>query len=104
MAEFPTPPSGAEPVGPDGGYPQTPERAAGDPLGVAAIIVGCIGIVVLGIFLAIVTAVLASLAGSRAREQGRSQDNAYIAFGLAAVDGIVWIVLQMAFSLPFTTG
>lgn len=75
-----------------------------DPLGVAAIVTGCIGILVFGVGLAIVTAVLASLAGARAREEGRSLDNAYIAFGLAVLDGVVWIVLQMIFDLPFIAG
>lgn len=76
-----------------------------DPLGVTAIVVGCIGILVFGVGLAIVTAVLASMAGARAREEGRSLENAYIAFGLAALDGVVWIVLQMTFhDLPFIAG
>lgn len=77
---------------------------AADPLGLAAIIVGCIGLVVFGIVLAIVTAVLAGMAGQRAREQRRSLENAYIAFGLAALDGVVWIVLHLVFDLKFAAG
>jgi hypothetical protein len=80
------------------------EAAPSDPLGVAAIVVGCIGIVVFGIVLSIVTAVLAGMAGQRAREQRRSPENAYIAFGLAALDGVVWIVLHLMFDLKFVAG
>jgi hypothetical protein len=84
----------------------TPEDAArpSDSLGLAAIVVGCIGLVVFGIVLSIVTAVLAGMAGQRAREQRRSLDNAYIAFGLAALDGAVWIVLHLVFDLKFAAG
>lgn len=81
-----------------------PAEHGGDPLGVAAIVVGCIGILVAGIGLAIVTAVLAAIAGSRARAAGRSLDNAYIAFALAAVDGVVWLVLHVLFDLTFVAG
>jgi hypothetical protein len=88
-------------------YPQ-PEaddpEARSDPLGVAAIVVGCIGLVVFGIVLSIVTAVLAGMAGQRAREQRRSLENAYIAFGLAALDGAVWIILHLIFDLKFVAG
>jgi hypothetical protein len=76
----------------------------GDPLGVAAIVVGCIGLVAFGIVLSIVTAVLAGMAGQRARELRRSAENAYIGFGLAALDGIVWIVLHLLFDLQFVAG
>jgi hypothetical protein len=76
----------------------------GDPLGVAAIVLGCIGIVVAGIALTIVTAFVASLAGSRARESGRSLENAYLGFALAAVDGVVWLVLHLMFDIPFLLG
>ncbi|MFN2560550.1 MAG: hypothetical protein ABR571_04540 [Jatrophihabitans sp.] len=75
-----------------------------DRLGIAAIVVGCIGLVVFGIVLSIVTAVLAGMAGQRAREQRRSLENAYIAFGLAALDGVVWIVLHLVFDLKFAAG
>lgn len=81
-----------------------PRTTASDPLAVAAIVSGCIGLVVLGIVLAIVTAVLAATAGSRARARGTSLENAYIAFGLAALDGVVWLVLHMAFDLKFVAG
>jgi hypothetical protein len=95
------PPAEADPV--DGGYPE-PERPAGDPIGVAAIVVGCIGLVLLGIVLALVTAVLAGIAGQRAREQRTSMENAYIAFILAGVDGVVWLILHMLFDLSFLAG
>jgi hypothetical protein len=75
-----------------------------DPLGVTAIVVGCIGLVVFGLVLSIVTAVLAGMAGQRAREQRRSAENAYIAFGLATLDGVVWIVLHLVFDLKFVAG
>lgn len=78
--------------------------AGGDPLGVTAIVVGCLGILVAGVVLAIVTAVLAAVAGSQARAAGRSLDNAYIAFVLAFVDGVVWLVLHFAFDLRFLVG
>ena len=77
---------------------------AGDPLGTAAIVTGCIGIVALGLLLTVITAVLAAYAGSSARANGRSLENAYLGFGLAAVDGVVWIVLHMMFDIPFWLG
>jgi hypothetical protein len=89
---------------PPHGYPDADATAGTDPLGVAAIVVGCVGLVVFGIGLAILTAVLASSAGSSARRHGRSLDNAYIAFGLAALDGVVWLVLHLAFDLKFAAG
>ncbi len=95
----------SEPV--DGTEPGAGERAARpptDPIAVAAFVSGLLGIVVLGGLLAIVTAILASLAGQRARDAGRSLDNAYIAFGLAALDGLVFIVLHFVFDLPFAAG
>jgi hypothetical protein len=88
-------------------YPQPADAGAEphrDALGITAIVVGCIGLVVFGIVLSIVTAVLAGMAGQRAREQRRSQENAYIAFGLAALDGLVWIVLHLVFDLKFVAG
>jgi hypothetical protein len=84
------------------GNPVTKEPA--DPVAVAALVVGCVGLVVFGIVLAIVTAVLAGAAGQRARERRTSPENAYLAFGLAALDGIVWIVLHMIFDLNFLAG
>ena len=97
---YPEPP--AEPGAPVGDYPEP--TATGDPLGVTAIVVGCIGLVVFGIVLAIVTAVLAAIAGSQARARGRSLENAYIALVLAGVDGVVWLVLHMLFDLSFIAG
>ncbi len=79
-------------------------RPPADPVGVAAVVVGCIGIVALGLVLCLVTGMLASAAGARARQAGRSLDNAYIAFVLAAVDGVVWIVLHLLFEIPFFAG
>ena len=81
-----------------------PQPGTGDPLGVTAIVFGCLGIVFAGIVLAIVTGVLAAVAGSQARANGKSLENAYIAFGLAAVDGVVWLVLHMIFDLNFLAG
>jgi hypothetical protein len=75
-----------------------------DPLGVLAIILGCIGIVTFGFVLAIVTAVVATAAGQQASRQRRSLDNAYIAFGLAAVDAVVFLVLHYVFDLPAFAG
>ena len=91
----------------DSSAPAGPGRAdsvAGDPLGAAAIVIGCVGIVVAGIALAIVTAVLAAVAGGRARDEGRSLENAYLGFALAAVDGVVWLVLHMMFDIGFLVG
>jgi hypothetical protein len=75
-----------------------------DPIGVAAIVLGCIGLVTFGFVLAIVTAVVASVAGQRAVRARRSLDNAYIAFVLAALDGIVFLVLHYLFRLPAFAG
>lgn len=75
-----------------------------DPVGTAAIVCGCIGIIGFGLLLTVVTAVLAAYAGSSAREQGRSLENAYLGFALAAVDGVVWIALHMMFDIPFLLG
>jgi hypothetical protein len=80
-----------------------PSKAA-DPLGVIAIVLGCIGLVTFGFVLAIVTAVVASAAGQRAVKQRRSLDNAYIAFGLAALDAAVFLVLHYVFDLPAFAG
>lgn len=75
-----------------------------DPLGVAAIVLGCIGIVTFGFVLAIVTAVVATAAGQSARRAGRSMDNAYIGFGLAVLDAVVFLVLHYLFKLPAFAG
>jgi sterol desaturase/sphingolipid hydroxylase (fatty acid hydroxylase superfamily) len=72
-----------------------PVPARPDYLGVTAIVLGCLGIVTAGLFLALPVAILAAIAGGRAREDGRSLDNAAIAFGLAVVDALVWIVLHL---------
>jgi hypothetical protein len=79
-------------------------QAAGDPLGTVAIVVGCIGLVTFGFVLAVVTAVLASMAGQRALAQRRSPENAYIAFVLAALDAVVFLVLHYLFHLPAFAG
>lgn len=94
-------------VAPDGTYPEPPgAEPAGrsDPLGTVALVLGCVGILVAGIVATIVVAVLAAITGARAREQGRSLEDAYLAFGLAAVDGVVWLVLHMLFDIPFLLG
>lgn len=80
------------------------EPTGHDPVGVAAVIVGLVGIVVFGAFFALVAGVLGAVAGQRARESGRSFELAYLAFGLAALDGIVWIALHLMFELPFVLG
>jgi hypothetical protein len=80
------------------------QEATGDPLGTAALITGCLGIVLLGLLLPVVTAVLAASAGSSARQRGRSLENAYLGLGLAALDGVVWIVLHLKFDIPFWLG
>jgi hypothetical protein len=91
----------AEPTEP--AQPPAPAKAA-DPLGVAAIVLGCIGIVTFGFVLAIVTAVLATAAGQRARAQRRSLENAYLGFGLAVLDAVVFLVLHYQFKLPAFAG
>ena len=65
---------------------------------------GCIGLVTFGFVLAIVTAVVATWAGQRAREQRRSFENAYIAFALAALDAVVFLVLHYMIHLPAFAG
>jgi membrane glycosyltransferase len=75
-----------------------------DPVAAAAVVSGLIGIVVFGLLLALVTGVLASWAGQRARADGRSMDNATIALGLAVLDGVVWLVLHFVFDLSFVAG
>jgi hypothetical protein len=75
-----------------------------DPLGIAAIVLGCIGLVTFGFVLAIVTAIVATAAGQQAMKQRRSLENAYIAFGLAALDAVVFLVLHYMFRLPAFAG
>jgi hypothetical protein len=85
--------------------PSDDERVAtGDPLGTAAIVCGCVGIVVAGIAMAIVTAVLAAMAGASAKAQGRSLENGYLALLLSGVDGIFWLALHFMFDIPFLLG
>ena len=75
-----------------------------DPVGVLALVAGFVGIVVCGIVFAIVTAILGGMAGQRARDSGRSLETAYLAMGLAAVDGVVWIALHILFDVPLVIG
>lgn len=84
--------------------PDEESQGFADPLGVLAIVVGCIGLVTFGFVLAIVTALLATVAGQQALRARRSMENAYIAFGLAALDGIVFLVLHYLFRLPAFAG
>lgn len=82
-----------------------PETSGGiDPLGVAAVVVGLLGIVVFGILAALIAGILGSIAGQRAREAGRSLELAYLAFILAAVDGVVWLVLHLLFDIAIQVG
>lgn len=82
-----------------------PEPSGGvDPVGVLAVGIGLVGIVFLGIVLALVAGVVGAIAGQRARESGRSVELAYLAFLLAAVDGVVWIALHYLFNLPIEAG
>ncbi len=86
------------------GDAEADQRATGDPLGVTAIVLGCIGIVTFGFVLAIVTAVVATAAGQQAHARGRSLENAYLAFGLAVLDAVVFLVLHYLFKLPAFAG
>ena len=79
-------------------------ETSSDPLGVFAIVVGCIGLVTFGFVLAIVTAIVAGEAGRRARSARRSMENAYIAFALAVLDAVVFLVLHYMFRLPAFAG
>ena len=82
-----------------------PETSGGiDPLSVAAVVVGLLGIVVFGILAALIAGILGSIAGQRAREAGRSLELAYLAFILAAVDGVVWLVLHLLFDIAIQVG
>jgi hypothetical protein len=88
-----------------GGADSSEEQSGvSDPVGVIAIILGCIGLVTFGFVLAIVTAVVASIEGRRALAERRSPENAYIAFGLAALDAVVFLVLHYMFHLPAFAG
>ena len=71
---------------------------------ITAIVLGCVGLLVAGIVFCLVVGFLAAVAGGKAREEGRSLDNAYIAFLLAAVDGVAWIVLHIIFDMHFLFG
>lgn len=73
-------------------------------MAVTAIGCGLLGLVAFGLLLALVTAVLGAWAGQRARDAGRSLENAYIALGLAVLDGVVWLVLHFVFALKFAAG
>jgi hypothetical protein len=79
-------------------------RLSTDPLGVFAIVLGCIGLVTFGFVLAILTAVVAGAAGQQAVKHRRSLENAYIGFGLAVLDGVVFLVLHYMFKLPAFAG
>ena len=93
--------SAAQPAAPE---PSVRAKPPVDPVAAAAIGVGALGIVFLGIVAAIVTALLAAQAGRRARADGRSQENAYLAIALAFLDGAVWIFLHYRFELPIWVG
>jgi hypothetical protein len=80
------------------------DSAGSDPVGIAAIVLGCIGLVTFGFVLAILTAIVASVAGQRAMRERRSLENAYIGFGLAVLDGLVFLVLHYLFRLPAFAG
>jgi riboflavin transporter FmnP len=97
--------SRSDPAVTGGDWDDTAERPPiADPIGILAIIVGCIGLVTFGFVLAIVTALLATIAGQQAMKQRRSLDNAYIAFALACLDGVVFLVLHYLFHLPAFAG
>lgn len=85
--------------GPDDGAP-----VGLDPVAVLAVGVGLLGIVVFGIVAAIASGILGAIAGQRARESGRSFDLPYLAFALAALDGVVWIALHVLFEISYTVG
>ena len=95
MSEHPEPPPESA---------QRPARPPADPVAVTAVASGLIGIVTLGLLLALVTGFLAAWAGQRARADGRSIDNAVIALGLAVLDGVVWLVLHFAFDISSIAG
>lgn len=101
MSEQAPGPPAAQPADPE---PAAAPRPPADPVAVAAVVVGAVGIVFFGIACAIVTALLAAEAGKRARADRRPQDNAYLAMALALIDGVVWILLQYRFELPIWVG
>lgn len=80
----------------------SPERE--DPVGVVAVFAGFVGILFFGLLMALVTAILGAWAGQRARDAGRSMQQAYLALFMAMVDGVVWLVLHLAFEMPFWLG
>ena len=91
--------------------PEADDRATGsgptqgqDPVGVAAVGLGFLGIVFFGILLGIAAGFLGAWAGQRARAAERGFELAYLAFLLAAVDGIVWLVMQGLFEVPIWIG
>jgi hypothetical protein len=84
--------------------PEDPAAAGPDLVGVVAVGAGFLGIVVFGIVLALVAGIAGAIAGQRAREAGRSPELAYLAFILAAVDGVVWLVLHLLFEIPIQVG
>jgi hypothetical protein len=83
---------------------ERPRRPPTDPVAAAAVVSGLLGIVVFGLLLVLVTAFLGAWAGQRARDAGRSLENAYLVLGLAVLDGAVWLVLHFLFDLPFAAG
>ncbi|MBE7190837.1 hypothetical protein [Jatrophihabitans endophyticus] len=89
---------------PPASAPTARESGGTDLVAIAAVVIGLVGIVICGIVAAIVTGVLASVAGQRAREAGRSLEAAYLAFALAAVDGVVWLVLHVLFDIALQFG
>jgi ABC-type phosphate transport system permease subunit len=89
------------PVQPDDGDVAPPGP---DYLGVTAIVMGCLGIVFFGLFLAVPVAILSAMAGTKAKAEGRSLENATIGFVLAAVDGVVWVVLHLLLDFKVWAG
>ncbi|MGI8678629.1 MAG: hypothetical protein ACR2LX_08090 [Jatrophihabitans sp.] len=85
-------------------HPDAVPPASADPVAVTAVVLGFIGIVFFGILMAIVVGILGSYAGQRAREDRRSLELPFLAFGLAAVDGVVWIVMHLLFEVPIFIG
>lgn len=85
-------------------YPDAVAPESADPVAVTAVVLGFIGIVFFGIVMAIVVAIMAAFAGQRAREARRSYDLPFLAFGLAGIDGAVWIVMQLLFEVPILIG
>ena len=90
------------------GVPDTGDRGRAEATGrsrrVVAVGLGFLGIVVFGIGLGLLAAILGGIAGAAGARAGRSFELAYLALLLAAVDGVVWIVMQMLFQLPIFVG